>query len=109
MDGKQIGEHILVAEKKIGRRLHVNEVVHHINGNKLDNSPENLEVITRSEHATMHGHNRTKMVACLRCGKVRKHHGRGLCSNCYQYELLNGRIKNYELGGGNVVKIGVTE
>ena len=47
-------EHILVAEKKIGRYISLNEHVHHINKDKLDNRPENLEVTTASEHSTGH-------------------------------------------------------
>lgn len=50
----RVFEHILVAEKKIGRYLEKDEVVHHINGNKLDNSPENLLVMKRSEHVGYH-------------------------------------------------------
>lgn len=41
-------EHRVVAEEKIGRRLKELEVVHHINGNKHDNRPENLEVVCDS-------------------------------------------------------------
>ena len=47
-------EHILVAERILGRRLRPNEVVHHINGDGLDNSPSNLRVMTRREHQTVH-------------------------------------------------------
>lgn len=44
----------LIIEKKLGRRLTRNEVVHHINGNKADDRIENLAVLSRSYHQALH-------------------------------------------------------
>ena len=38
-------EHRIITEQKIGRKLRSGEQVHHINKNRKDNRPENLEVV----------------------------------------------------------------
>lgn len=41
-------EHRLVMEDKLGRKLRKGENVHHLNGDRLDNAPDNLELwVTR--------------------------------------------------------------
>lgn len=48
-------EHRVVAEQNIGRKLKAVEIVHHINGDKLDNNPSNIEVLgSRFEHKVHH-------------------------------------------------------
>lgn len=47
-------EHRVVVENQIGRTLTPSEVVHHKNGDRRDNRPENLEVMTRSQHINEH-------------------------------------------------------
>ena len=46
--------HTLIMERKIGRYLTQDEVVHHINHVKSDNRITNLELMNKSEHSSMH-------------------------------------------------------
>lgn len=54
-DGKgYIREHILVMEKYLGRYLTEDEIVHHIDENKLNNDINNLKLMTKYEHKCYH-------------------------------------------------------
>lgn len=49
-----IMEHDLIMECLIGRHLKSDEIVHHKNKIRDDNRKENLQLMTKSEHTTLH-------------------------------------------------------
>lgn len=62
-------EHIVALEKKIGRKLRHNEQCHHIDGDKTNNNPDNLQLVDIAEHAEITGRERRSrnIVQCLVC------------------------------------------
>jgi hypothetical protein len=51
-------QHRAVAEAKVGRKLTINEIVHHADEDKANNAPANLDVKERGPHTSDHNKNR---------------------------------------------------
>ena len=54
VNGEKVYEHRHVMSFKLGRPLLRSEIVHHADGDKLNNSPENLVLVNRSDHVHHH-------------------------------------------------------
>lgn len=64
-------QHRVVMERVLGRPLLKSEIVHHIDGDKKNNNPLNLQVMTQSEHCKLHFREgvfkRKKVIGLLKC------------------------------------------
>lgn len=60
-ENKGRGEHVVVVEAQIGRRIKRGEEVHHIDGDKHNNRLENLRLMTKHEHGQLHGRERAPL------------------------------------------------
>lgn len=59
-------------EQKLNRTLAPNETVHHRDGNKQNDNPDNLEVLNLKEHSRLHGikQKRYVLLQCPSCKKI---------------------------------------
>lgn len=63
INGKRVLQHRYVMEQHIGRTLSPSEKIHHVNGNKVDNRIENLELI---KNQSLHMKNKHKDIWRIR-------------------------------------------
>ena len=96
-------EHIVVIEKKLGRKLKNDEQVHHIDGDKTNNDPKNLMALKIGQHSSVTGDERRakNVIPCNYCGTPiyrkpyeQKKNKNSYCSReCVGYGTGKGRKK----------------
>jgi hypothetical protein len=59
-DNKYIPEHRVIMERYLGRYLAPDELVHHIDGDKLNNQLENLLIVSMAQHRRIHNYTTMK-------------------------------------------------
>jgi len=108
--GRWMLEHRYIYEQFYNYKLKPKEIVHHINGNTLDNNISNLKLMTSSEHSIFHHkgiitHNHcgktlpegkwsTLFDSCVICGlNTSSYASRGVCHRCNEYFRRNQRYK----------------
>ena len=62
--------HRVIAENKIGRSLGKREHVHHIDGDKWNNTEDNLEILSISDHGRHHHPRELSDCVCAFCGSM---------------------------------------
>lgn len=88
-------EHVLVAEKALGRYLPKGAVVHHIDGSRANNKNDNLLVCDRAYHRLLH----QRMRALAACGHAE-------WRKCYHCKLYND--PQQMVPRGNAAKVNLT-
>jgi hypothetical protein len=88
-------QHRVIAEQKYGRPIRKGEHVHHLDRDGLNNSPENIVLLSSTEHRKAHRHDLKQPAkpldrwarrydVCVECLTAeRPHMARGLCDRCY--------------------------
>jgi len=80
-------QHLLIAEKVVGKLLPFPIVIHHVNGIGTDNRPENLVICENTGyHTLIHARQR----ALESCG----HADWKKCYYCHQYDSINNLKKS---------------
>lgn len=59
--------HRIIMENHLKRILNENEIVHHIDENKKNNSIENLQILSNKEHGKHHSKSRSRIYVKLKC------------------------------------------
>ncbi len=92
-DAGKVYLHRLLISDILGRNLNTEEHVHHIDGDKLNNSLSNLSICSSAEHAKLHKPGNLLEVVCPGCGvlftQVRSNQ-----INCSEECYSKSRVRN---------------
>jgi len=69
IEGRYVYEHRLLMEQKIGRLLIKGEVIDHIDGDRLNNKIDNLQILNPISHSHKHYKYKGDNVECKICKK----------------------------------------
>jgi hypothetical protein len=94
-------EHRLVIERNLGRSLNRHEIVHHKDGNGLNNNPDNLQIVSTATHNKLHPKNlkwSRRFDKCRHCKSTENPHiCHGLCQRCYSYLRAHNELNQWKL------------
>ena len=76
INGRDHYLHRLVMAELIGRPLLPSEQVHHLDGNRANNSPANLRLLSSAEHQRWHFLKHPAFMVCAHCGRTFFNHWR---------------------------------
>lgn len=77
VEGKNMYEHVYIMQQHLGRELQNTETVHHVDGNKKNNTLNNLKLMDKTEHASFH------MTMKRRDETINSSMFKGKCNNPY--------------------------
>ncbi len=67
--GRRVYAHRLVVERVLGHRLRPGQHVHHVDGDRTNNCPDNLRVLSAGEHSRQTRQIYPTVLACANCGE----------------------------------------
>jgi hypothetical protein len=128
--GRSIDEHRFIMESHLGRKLMRHEVVHHIDGNKRNNSLSNLQLLSNREHSIIHNQKYAVVKNCEVCKReftpnptkrnrqktcsyecriiIMKKHSTSAKINDAQRNEIRIRFRNGEKGNKLALEYGIT-
>ena len=86
--------HRTIAQIKTGRKIQSGHEVHHINRQKLDNNPENLQILSKEEHRAIHQEAlKRRIKKRLKKNSENRRHRRQTLKEGKEFVMLQQRLK----------------